>query len=138
MRAAGFAAGSVVVVAALLLGPGTAVAAPDTTAPVAPTVSSDGGTGGDACAHLPVGLQELLCPGAGDESATGNAESAATGATGSGSAATGGTAATAPAATGPATTAPASGGPASSAPAPGGVVSNFLIWLAGLFAYLGL
>jgi hypothetical protein len=134
MRAAGLAAGSASVAALLLLAPGTAVAAPGTAAPVASTVPSEGGTGGEACAHLPVGLQELLCPspdggdrsGASGGSAAG-AAGAATGGTGGGTAATGGTTgATAP---------PAAG---SGAPTPAGVVSNFLIWLAGLFRSVGL
>jgi hypothetical protein len=130
MRVVGLAAGSAMVAAALLLGSGTAVAATGTGAPVASSVPSEGGAGGDACADLPAGLQELLCPspGGADEQTSGTAGGSATGGTGSGSAPTGGT-------TG---TAPASGTSPSSPTTPPGVVSNFLIWLAGLFKSVGL
>jgi hypothetical protein len=130
MRVAGLAAGSAMVAAALLFGSGTAVAAPGAGALAASTVSADGGTGGGACADLPAGLQELLCPsaeGAGEPASSG-AGGSATGGTGDGSASTGGT-------TG---TAPASGTPAPTPTTPPGVVSNFLIWLAGLFQAVGL
>jgi len=126
MRLAGLAAGSAMVTAMLLLGPGTAIAATGTGAPVASSVSSDGGSGGDACAQLPAGLQELFCP-----SPEGAAEQASGAAGGS---AAGG--ASAP--TGTTGAAPASGTPAPSPTTPPGVVSNFLIWLAGLFQAVGL
>jgi hypothetical protein len=130
-RAAGIAAGSALVAAALLFGSGTAIAAP--AAPVAATASSDGGTAGNPCAHLPSSLQELFCPsagGEGGESSSGTGGSAASGsAAPSGSGGTTGT-------TG--TTTPPSGSSAPSASTPPGVVSNFLIWLAGLFQAAGL
>ncbi|GAA5128539.1 hypothetical protein GCM10023320_47670 [Pseudonocardia adelaidensis] len=137
MRAAGIAAGSAVVAAGLFLGSGTAMAAPVTTAPVAATATSGGGTGGDACAQLPASMQDLLCPSADAEdqgssdSGSGDGGGAAAGGTGGGSASsapTGGTAGTA--------ATPAA--PGSGAAAPGGPVSNFLTWLAGLFQYIGL
>jgi hypothetical protein len=133
-RAASIGAGSALVAAALLFGSGTAIAAP--AAPVGATASSDGGTGGNACAHLPSSLQELFCPsagGEGGESSSGTGGSAAAGTGGSAaSSGTGGTTGT----TG--TTTPPSGSSGSSASTPPGVVSNFLIWLAGLFRAAGL
>lgn len=129
MRVVGLAAGSAMVAAALLLGSGTATAATGADAPVASSVSAEGGTGSGPCAQLPASLQELLCPspdGAAEQASAGG--SSATGGTGSGSASTGGTAGTAP----------ASGTPAPSPTTPPGVVSNFLIWLAGLFQAAGL
>jgi hypothetical protein len=122
----------------MLLGPGTAVAATGTAAPVAPTVSSDGGGGGEMCAQLPVGMQEVLCPSAGDEQTSGSAGGAATGGTGSSSAATGSTGSSSAATGGTAATTPPSGSGSSAPAAPPGVVSNFLIWLAGLFRSVGL
>ena len=123
------------VAAALLLGSGTAIAAPDTVAPVASTAPSDGGTGGEPCAYLPSSLQELLCPtagGAADETSNngGGAATSGAGSSSTSSGAAGGTTGT----TGTTPTPGASGSGAS----PPGVVSNFLIWLAGLFQYLGL
>jgi hypothetical protein len=133
-RAASIGAGSALVAAALLFGSGTAIAAP--AAPVAATASSDGGTGGNACAHLPSSLQELFCPsadGEGGGSSSGTDGSAAAGTGGSSaSSGTGGTTGT----TG--TTTPPSGSSGPSASTPPGVVSNFLIWLAGLFQAAGL
>jgi hypothetical protein len=125
MRVVGLAAGSAMVAAALLLGPGTANAAAGASAPVVSSVPSEGGTGGDACASLPVGMQELLCPSqsGADEQAPSTSGGSATGGTGSGTAPTGTTG-----------TAPAAGTPTT----PPGVVSNFLIWLAGLFQAAGL
>lgn len=127
MRVVGLAAGSAMVAAALLLGSGTATAATGADAPVASSVSAEGGTGSGPCAQLPASLQELLCPSpdGAAEQASGAAGGSATGGTGSGSAPTGGTA-------------PASGTPAPSPTTPPGVVSNFLIWLAGLFQAAGL
>jgi hypothetical protein len=122
------------VAAALLLGPGTANAAPGAGAPVASSLPSEGGTGGDACAGLPVGMQELLCPsqGGADEqppdTSGGSATGGTGGGTGSGTAPTGGTTGTAPTA----------GASASTPTTPPGVVSNFLIWLAGVFKAAGL
>ncbi|QYN39193.1 hypothetical protein K1T35_19530 [Pseudonocardia sp. DSM 110487] len=118
------------VAAALLIGPGTANAATGASAPVASSLPSEGGTGGDACAGLPVGMQELLCPsqGGADEQASDTSGGSATGGTGSGTAPTGGTTGTAPAA----------GTSASTPTTPPGVVSNFLIWLAGVFKAAGL
>lgn len=130
MRVVGLAAGSAMVAAALLIGPGTANAATGASAPVASSLPSEGGTGGDACAGLPVGMQELLCPsqGGADEQASDTSGGSATGGTGSGTAPTGGTTGTAPAA----------GTSASTPTTPPGVVSNFLIWLAGVFKAAGL
>lgn len=128
MRAARIAAGSAVVAAGLLLGSGTAIAAPDPVVPVASTVSSGGGTGGEMCAQLPAGMQDMLCPSAGGEeqSASGTGGGSAAGGTG------GGSASSAPAGG----TTGATGTPGASAP--GGPVSNFLTWLAGLFQGVGL
>jgi hypothetical protein len=125
MRVVGLAAGSAMVAAALLLGSGTANAATGPSALVASSLPSEGGTGGDACASLPVGMQELLCPsqGGADEQAPGTSGGSATGGTGSSTAPTGTTG-----------TAPTAGTPTT----PPGVVSNFLIWLAGLFQAAGL
>jgi hypothetical protein len=135
-RAAGLAAGSALVAAALLFGSGTAIAAPGPAAPVASTASSDGGTGGDACAHLPISLQELLCPSAdgqdvGTSSGTGGSAAGGTGGSAAPSGTTGG-------GTGATGTTPTSGTSGPSASTPPGVVSNFLIWLAGLFQAAGL
>jgi hypothetical protein len=129
MRVVGLAAGSAMVAAALLLGPGTANAATGTGAPVASSLPSEGGTGGDACASLPVGMQELLCPSqsGADEQTPSTSGGSATGGTGSGTAPTGTTG-----------TAPTAGTSASAPTTPPGVVSNFLIWLAGLFQAAGL
>jgi hypothetical protein len=137
-RAARIAAGSALVAAALLVGSGTAIAAP--AAPVASTASSDGGSGGDACAHLPSSLQELLCPSAGEEGggSSGGTGGSVSGGTG-GSAASSGTGGTTGGTTGATgATTPPSGSSGPSASAPPGVVSNFLIWLAGLFQAAGL
>jgi hypothetical protein len=79
-------------------------------------------------------MQELLCPsqGGADEQASDTSGGSATGGTGSGTgsgtAPTGGTTGTAPAA----------GTSASTPTTPPGVVSNFLIWLAGVFKAAGL
>lgn len=142
-RAVGLATGSAVVAAALLFGSGTAIAAPDTVSPGASTASSAGGTGGEACSYLPSSLQELFCPsvggeGEGEEASSNTGGAAAGGTSGSGSSATssgatGGTTG----GTGATGTTPTSGTSGSSA-SPPGVVSNFLIWLAGLFQYIGL
>ncbi|MHA6615989.1 hypothetical protein [Pseudonocardia sp. DLS-67] len=116
--------------AGLILGSGTAIAAPSPAVPVASTVPSGGGTGGDACAQMPAGMQDLLCPSADgeDQAASDSGGGAAAGGSGGGSAPAGGT-------TGTAATPGASG---SGAPAAGGPVSNFLTWLAGLFQGVGL
>jgi hypothetical protein len=136
---ASIAAGSAVVAVALLLGSGTAVAAPSGSADRVPAASSDGGTGGSACAQLPASLQDLLCPSAGGEdeatsSSTSSDATSGTGSSGTSGATTGGT-------TGTGATTPTTGTSGAAAPsgsAPGGVVSAFLAWLAGVFQSLGL
>jgi hypothetical protein len=134
---ASIAVGSAVVAAALMFGSGTAVAAPSGSADRVPAASSDGGTGGSACAQVPASLQELLCPSAGgeDEATSSSTSSDATSGSGSSgtSGATGGTTGTG--ATTPTTGTQGGAAPSGSAP---GVVSAFLAWLAGVFQSLGL
>jgi hypothetical protein len=137
---ASIATGSAVVAVALLLGSGTAVAAPSGSADRVPVSSPDGGTGDSACAQFPSSLQALLCPSAGgeDEATSSSTSSDATSGTGSSATSSGGTGGTT-GSTG--TTTPTTGTPGAAAPggsASGGVVSAFLAWLAGVFQSLGL
>jgi hypothetical protein len=147
-RAASLAVGSAVVVAALSVGSGTAVASPTDPAAfvtsAAEATSSGDGSGERGCTHVPSPL-DLLCQGisGGQAAPSGGSGGGATGSTGTaasssgytgGGTTSGGASGAAGAPAGPGT----SGTPGASGAMPGGLLSSILGFLAGCLRAMGL